>query len=137
MKKIFAFFITEKTGLIQVVKYFTVGGFSAAIELGLLILLVEIFKINYLIANVIAFTITNLINYALSRKYVFIPGRHPSHREILLFYLIVTIGLLINQSVLYVCVDKINVDYRISKIIATLVTVLWNFFSKKNLVFKK
>ncbi|MBL0742208.1 GtrA family protein [Chryseolinea sp. Jin1] len=103
----------------------------------LLIMFVERFALSYLVANVFAFLITCIINYYLSRKWVFERTGERKRVEFMLFMFFVTCGLLISQFVMWVCVGQWHIDYRISKVIATGFVVIWNFFTRKHVVFNR
>src|SRR5689334_16951250 len=115
-------------------RYLVVGITSAALEMFLLILFVEQFAVTPLVGNVFAFLITCILNYVLSRKWVFERTGERKRVEFVLFMFFVTCGLLISQFVMWIGVDQWNIDYRISKVIATGFVVIWNFFTRKYLV---
>ncbi len=118
-------------------RYLVVGITSAALEMFLLILFVEQFAVTPLVGNVFAFLITCILNYVLSRKWVFERTGERKRVEFVLFMFFVTCGLLISQFVMWIGVDQWNIDYRISKVIATGFVVIWNFFTRKYLVFNR
>jgi putative flippase GtrA len=117
-------------------RFLVIGGFSALLEIVLLVFLVEWIGLGYLLSNSIAFLVVNLINFLLSKYWVFETGNRKKGVEIGLFYFVVLIGLALNQAVMFILVEFMSFDYKISKVAAILVTVIWNYFGKKNLVFK-
>lgn len=120
----------------EVIKFLVVGGLSAFLEFSLLILFVERAAMDYLYGNILAFGITNIFTYLLSRKYVFpASGQHRAY-EAAMFFICLLGGLLVNQVVLWVMVEFTAIDYRIAKVIAILVTVIWNYFTRKHIVFR-
>ena len=128
--------ITQRLVEIQVFRFAVVGALSAFLETGLLIFFVEIAGISYLWGNGVAFLITNLFNFILSRTWVFERGSKAIHNQAILFYIIVLVGLGFNQAIMYLLVEYATMDYRIAKIVALIVVVFWNFFGKKKLVFE-
>jgi putative flippase GtrA len=127
------------TRLLQhpLVKYVIVGSCSAALEVSLLIAAVEYLHIQYLIANVFAFIITNVLNYAASRLWVFERSGARKRVELPVFAFFLGIGLAINQAALWFLVQKLFLDYRIAKVLSIGFVVIWNFFTRKHIVFKK
>jgi putative flippase GtrA len=119
------------------VRYVIVGGCSAALEISLLIGAVEYLHIQYLIANIFAFTITNVLNYTASRLWVFEKTGARKRVELPIFALFLGIGLAINQAALWFLVQKLMLDYRIAKVLSIGFVVVWNFFTRKHFVFKK
>jgi len=118
-------------------RYLVVGVTSAGLEFLLLIFFVERFGLTPLMGNVFAFLITCILNYTLSRKWVFERTGERKRVEFFLFMFFVTCGLLISQLVMWIGVDQWYIDYRISKVIATGFVVIWNFFTRKYLVFNR
>ena len=55
----------------QIIKFGIVGGLCFVIDYGLLIFLTEVISINYLISSGISFSVSVIVNYILSLKYVF------------------------------------------------------------------
>lgn len=129
-------FINSLLARYQVIRFTIVGGASAILEFSLLVLMVEKLKLGYLTGNVLAFSLTNIVTYLLSRHFVFSPTDKKKSYEAVLFIVFLFGGLLINQSVLWAVVEFGGLDYRISKVIAILVTIVWNFFTRKYIVFK-
>jgi putative flippase GtrA len=117
-------------------KFLIVGVLSAVIEWSLLIFFVEKISLDYLLGNIAAFLITNIFTYILSRRYVFNSSNDRKVMEAILFLLCLMGGLLINQIVLWTFVEYTSLDYRIAKVIAIAITVIWNFFTRKYLVFR-
>lgn len=127
---------TEKFKLKQFSRFLATGFLSVSIEFSMLLLLVEAYAMNYLVANFFAFIVTNLCNYFISRHWVFEKGKHEQHIELIIFFMTASIGLGINQAVLGSMVEYLSLDYRISKIAAVGLVIIWNFWARKKLVFK-
>ena len=119
-------------------KFVFVGGISAIIEFSLLILFVEKLAIDYLFGNVFAFALTNIVTYILTKRFVFNGTQSVNKaQEAGLFFLCLLGGLVVNQIVLWAVVEFTSIDYRIAKAIAIAITVIWNFFTRKHLVFRQ
>ncbi len=127
----------KKISRVQLFRFVATGGSSVVIEMFVLLLLVQQFFLHYLISNIFAFSITNAYNYFLSRYWVFGIGKHHVTKEASMFLIVVLVGLGINQMVLYLMVDKLDSTLVVGKVLAIGVTLIWNFTSKKYLVFKK
>ena len=128
--------IRKSVVLPQVVRYLVTGMATFGIEYSLLLTLVEVAHFNYQYANAIAFILANLFNYVLSRYWVFVRGKHRTHVEMIAYFLGAGIGLVINVMVMGVLVEYALMDYRIAKIFAIGAIVVWNFWSRKKLIFK-
>ncbi len=128
--------LLENNFIKQILRFVITGALSAGLEFLTLIILVEHYQINILSANVVAFIVANVLNYALSRSWVFEKGRHSTSKEFIAFVIVATIGLGLNQLIMWIMVDYMAVYYQIAKIFAIGVVVIWNFVAKKKLVFQ-
>ena len=123
---------------IQFIRYGFVSVVALAVDFGGMVLLVELLSMHYLIAATISFTAGLVVNYLLSRAWVFAERKYDSNvKEFLLFAGIGVIGLALNNVILWLAVDKIGIFYMYSKIIATILVFFWNFGLRKMLVFKE
>ncbi len=116
----------------QILKFGLVGILCFVIDYGLMIFLTEVLIINYLVSSGISFTVSVIVNYILSLKYVF-KTKEDNNKfvEFLIFIILSVIGLGINQILMWLCVDKLNIFYMISKIGVTGVVMIYNFITRK------
>jgi putative flippase GtrA len=121
----------------QVLRFGIVGALSAASEFGLLVLLVEKFGLGYMKANTIAFCFVVIVNYIASRLWIFGAGSFSKGIEFISFFVVVLIGLGINVLSLYFWTESFALDYRIAKIMALALVIIWNFIAKKYFVFRR
>lgn len=122
----------------KIAKYFIVGAIAALTDISLFYIFTRLLGYNYLIVAFFSFTIATFVNYILSIMYVFKSGiKFSKKKEISLIYIISGIALLINQISLYILIDLITVEMTLSKIIATIITFFWNYFIRKNYIFKE
>lgn len=132
--------IIKKTnnGFIQFVRYGLVSVIALAVDFGCMVLLVELFSIHYLAAATVSFISGLVVNYLLSRAWVFADRKYESRvKEFIVFTGIGIVGLLLNNSIMWLAVEKIGIYYIFSKIIATILVFFWNFGLRKMLVFKE
>jgi putative flippase GtrA len=116
-------------------RYGVVGGVAALTEWAVYALFLYTLGFNYLVAALVAFVVATAVNYVLSLRFVFRGGRHRRLKEATLVYVVSTIGLGINLSVLYICVAQLGMHEMISKIIGTGFAFLWNFSARHVWVF--
>ena len=132
--------IIKKTnnGFIQFVRYGLVSVIALAVDFGGMVLLVELLSIHYLVAATVSFISGLVVNYLLSRAWVFTDRKYESRvKEFIVFTGIGIVGLLLNNSIMWLAVEKIGIYYIFSKIIATILVFFWNFGLRKMLVFKE
>lgn len=121
----------------QIIRFAIVGGFTAAIDYASLFLLVEIYSINYLLATAIGFFVGSSLNYILSLLFVFEGGRFKSRiMEFIIFIVFTALGLLLNHLTMWFGVEITRMNYLLVKIISLILVTLFNFLTKKYLVFK-
>jgi len=120
---------------VQFFRYFIVGGIAAVADIGSLYIFTEIFAIYYLISAALAFIIGVVINYILSKLWVFDRKRYSFGPEFTLFFIIGIIGLGLNELVLYVFVEFFSLWYVSAKMISVVLVFCWNFFARKKILF--
>ncbi len=121
----------------QIIKFGIVGILATIIDYGLMILFTEVFNINYLISSVMSFSVSVVFNYIVSTKYVFNVNHKKSIKDFIVFIVLSVIGLGINSLIMYLGVDKVGIDYRIVKIGATAIVMVYNFITRKIFLEKK
>lgn len=122
----------------KIIKYSIVGSIAALTDFSLFYIFAKLLKYNYMVVAFISYAIATYINYILSTKFVFQSGTKYSKKvEISLIYLISGVAIGINQISLYLLIDVLFVEMLISKVIATAITFFWNYFLRKNFIFKE
>lgn len=116
----------------QFAKFGVVGVIAFVIDYGLMVLLTELFNVNYLISATISFTVSVIFNYVASMRYVFTHKEGLSRRrEFIIFVVLSVIGLLVNDALMWAGVDLFGISYLLVKIFATAVVMVWNFVTRK------
>lgn len=120
----------------QLGRYTIVGGIAFVADFATLALCTELLALHYLVSGALALLVGIAINYALSVRFVF-RVRRVRHRglELLIFALIGFVGLGLNEGLLYLFTELVGLHYLLSKVAATAVTYLWNFFARKRSLF--
>lgn len=118
--------------LAQIMKFGVVGALAFAIDYGLLALLTELFRINYLASATISFTASVAFNYAASMRYVFTRKEGMSRRrEFAIFVALSVAGLALNNACMWAGVELLGIHYLVTKIGATFLVMVWNFTTRK------
>ena len=121
---------------LQAIKYGAAafGGFVA--DYAVLLLLKEWVGLHYLIAVPIAFLAGVAVNYLIGVWFVFRRGNLTLGKELLLFLTISLLALAVTEGSMYLLTDLLRIDYRISRLISGVVTYLFNFFSRRFLIYR-
>lgn len=125
-------------GLLQFFRYAFVGGIASVVDWGVL-WGVEKIGVYYLLAAVVSFFAGLLTNFLLSKKLVFHgeTARVNSFVEFLAYGAIGAVGLLLTLLIMFVLTEWAKFYFMVSKIIATVLVLMWNFFARKVLIYKK
>ena len=127
----------------QFISYFGVGGTAALVEWAVFSVFEYLFNIPYLIATVIAFIISTTVNWLLGRRFTFKNSSYKlkKERELVLVFSVSALGLIFNLVLMYLFVDcfgmNTNILKTISKILSTGIVFIWNFLSRKYIIYKE
>jgi len=117
------------------IKFGIVGFSGLFVDFGITYLCKEVFKIQKYIANAIGFTLAASTNYILNRIWTFRSTNPDIVVEFLEFFIISLVGLGINTLIIWLLVSKLRLNFYVSKGIATIVVMLWNFFANLLITF--
>lgn len=115
----------------QILKFGVVGGGAFLIDYSVLYVLTEFVGIYYLTSSVISFIVSLIFNYILSIYWVFDVTKKQTLKDIIIFVVLSTIGLGINQVVMYLGSDILHIYYMLTKLVATAIVMVWNFVTRK------
>jgi len=115
----------------QILKFGVVGGGAFLIDYTVLYILTEFAGIYYLTSSVISFIVSLIFNYILSIYWVFDVTKKQTLKDIVIFVVLSTIGLGINQVVMYLGSDILHIYYMLTKLVATAIVMVWNFVTRK------
>lgn len=125
----------------QFLRYFVTGGLAFVVDFGVFALALYYFDVHYLVANLIGLMGGNVVNYLLSIGWVFSAQKRTmeKHRllEIIVFVLISLVGMALNEFLMYVFVGLLVLQEMISKMGAAIIVLLYNFFARKYILFKR
>ncbi len=122
----------QNPAMTQILKYALVGGTCTVLDFGFLYVLTKYFGIFYIISSVISFSIGTIVNYYLCTNWVF-KVRSVENRNLeFIYYLVITIvGIGITTLVIWVFTEHFKFNFMLSKLVATAITVGWNFGARK------
>ncbi|MDD1774488.1 MAG: GtrA family protein [Methanobacterium sp.] len=138
MKETFQKVITRNTDKteIQFFRYIFVGGVAFIVDFTSLYVLTDFFGIYYLYSAAAAFILGLVVNYFMSISWVFNKRKLNSKTiEFSVFALIGIIGLGLNEIFIWFFTDELNLFYLVSKILAAIIILFWNFFARKITLF--
>jgi putative flippase GtrA len=119
----------------QVIRFLVVGFICFLVEFISFNILTDLFHVKYTQANLPAMGMATLCAYFLSSKVVFEPGRFNPKLTFILFMAFTLAGIAFNQFLLWFMVEHLEWSIKLSKIFAVALVAVFNFFTKKHLVF--
>ena len=137
--------------LAQILKFAVVGGISFVVDFLVYTIMCNVLHIHYIIAGVAGFTVSVVVNYILSMKFVFVSKDDmKKDKEFVIFVVLSLIGMLLNSVLLYICIDGIYMHWMwlkqvlpidwmniVAKVIATGIVMVYNFVTRKIFLEKK
>ena len=128
----------------QFLSYFCVGGVSALVEWTAFALLLYLLDMSYPIATVLAFIVSTTTNWYLGRSFTFKDSeayKDKCVKEYLLVFLVSAFGLGFNILLMYFFIDVLGMDTKMlqtaAKVMSTGIVFIWNFLSRKFLIYKE
>lgn len=129
-----------KTGnvYVQLFRYLLSGGTAFLMDVGLMILLKEVFGVHYLTASIIGFIVGLIFTYILSIRWIFDERRLANKwNELVVFALIGVVGIGLTWFFMKLFTSILLLYYVFSKVLTTVIVSLWNFGAKKLILFTK
>lgn len=116
----------------QIIKFGAVGVLAFLVDYGVLYVLTEFAHMHYLLSAGISFAVSVVVNYLCSMRFVFVRREDMGRtREFTLFLLLSSVGLILNECLMWLGVDRLHLHYMLMKIFATVLVTVWNFISRK------
>lgn len=121
---------------VQLVRSLVVSVIALVTDFSTLVALKEVVGLHYLAAATLSFILGVVVNYYLSIKWVFAKRKLDSRRrEFIIFVIICAMGLVLNLAIIANLVQWLKFDYRIAKLVSTIVVFFWNFIARKKLLY--
>lgn len=121
-------------------KYATLGLVGTVVDLGVLILLTEVFKLYFVFSAFIGIISGMFVNYLLNKKYIVKERTHKQKKVnflfTILYFSISVITILINLWLLLLFVEKLNMNYVLANLISGFLMFVTRYFCHK-LLFSK
>ena len=116
-------------------RFAIVGTSTFLVDYALLMVLSQLLGMDPVLAGAISFTVSLVLNYILSMKFVFTRRQDISRRrQFGLFVVLSLVALILNEIIIWIGLLRIPntpINLSIVKLIATMMVTLWNFFSRR------
>ena len=124
------------TTLLTFTKFLGVGAIATATQYLVLVIFVEAANIDPVIASATGFIISSCLNYYLNYSFTY-RSDSPHSQAAPRFFVTVIAGLIINTGCMYLMVSQLQIYYILAQVVATGVTLLWNFTVHSLWTFRK
>lgn len=124
----------EKKTVIEFLRYCFIGGCTTFINYLIYIICLFLFHEKYIAANTIAWCFAVIFAFYANKHFVF-QSETTSGKEIFSFFFLRLLTLLLENSLLYVCIQQLGFHTVFSKLAVSVVTVLSNYVLCKCKVF--
>lgn len=135
---------TDKKRISEMIRFALTGGICFLVEFVCLVALKEELGLDTLIATPIAFLISVAVNYLMCVKWVWPDAKDKGNTARLGFLITSVIGLFLNEGLMLlfriafgeeqvlISIAGYGVSmYMVNKVAATLLVMIWNYFTKK------
>ena len=131
--------ILDKSFIKQLIYYFLIGLCAALVEWVSFWLFNEPLGLNIFISTVIAFILATFVNWVVGRNTMFrnAAKKKKAGIDAAAIYIVSGVGFGLNLLLMALFVDVLNIYPLLSKIIATGIVFMWNFLSRKYIVYKQ
>jgi len=117
-------------------KFFYVGAISTFFDYLTYSLLIYL-KFDYIVAIIIGYSIGFLINFILTRNYVFDKIKVANIKfEFILVLFISILGLILNIIIVKLLHSKLNTNYYIARVFAIGIVFFFNYYMRKGIVYE-
>jgi hypothetical protein cdiviTM7_02105 len=126
-------------------RFTIVGGVNTALDFSILFILTMLFNAPKELANFISTFVAFLFSFFANKKYTFKSTSKNLKKQFLLFTIVTLFGLWVIQTIIIATITPIftNIGVNkpaallISKLIATVASLIWNYTLYSKVVFKK
>lgn len=131
----------QKSNLLrQFFRYLLTGGLAFVLDFSIFACLFYIFDLHYLLSNMMSLLGGLFLNYYISVNWVFSESKrkleHKQKTELSIFIIIGLVGVAFNQGLMLLMVGFMSWQELLSKAIAAVLVLFWNFGARKLLLFR-
>ena len=116
-------------------RYATVGVAGTALDVGSLYVFVDLLHIPVLVAAAISFMLAVVNNFILNKIWTFRNKSRNFRKQFIKFFIVSVIGLVLTEICMAVFVYLLDIWYIVSKLLTSVIVLMWNFLANKNWTF--
>lgn len=119
----------------ELVSYVVFGALTTLINIAVYLLLTDIFHINYIIANIVAWFVSVMFAYVTNRIWVFESDNENVAKEVFLFYGGRIFTVVVDTLLMVLFIDVLSIGNFVSKITVSIIVIILNYLFSKWIVF--
>lgn len=129
--------------LTQFFRYTIVGGIAFIVDFSILSIVYKLilkdFAYSLFIATATGFIGGIIVNYIISKRFVFVQDTSRTKSSVfdfLMYVIIGFLGLLFTEVGIHFGVEILGCNYAVTKIVMACLVLLWNFLARRFLIYK-
>lgn len=115
--------------------YGIIGCFSSSLDFLLYTLFVSVLHWHYILSNCISVLVGITTSFILNRKYNF-KVTDDTQRRFAIFLTVGLAGMMLSNFILYICIEIIQLNPLLSKILSIILVVFLQFLTNKYITFR-
>lgn len=119
----------------NLILYGIIGSFSSGLDFLIFTFLVQVVELQYIVSNSISVLGGITTSFILNRNYNF-KIKDKTKQRFTIFLTVGLCGLVLSNMILYICIDILNIDKILSKILSIVLVVFFQFIINKYVTFK-
>lgn len=128
-------FYTIKKLILELGRFGLVGVIRTIIGLFIIFVPYNLWGVNYVLCNIVAYSAGLIIGFILHKKWVF-KSKEDWNKEAIPYFITFGIGYIINMILLILCAEKLMLDKNISQVIAICGFTTTNYILNKFWTFR-
>jgi len=118
--------------VVQFARFSAVGTTCFLVDYLLMIVFTYATPMDWFWACALSFTISTIINYILSMRFVFV-GKEELTRlqEMIIFVALSLVGLGLNQMIMWIISERMHIHIALSKLVTSMIVSIFNYISRK------
>lgn len=116
--------------------YIFFGIISAAFNIGPYLFMTNVLNVNYLVANIISWTLSVFVAFITNKLWVF-ESKHSFIKEMIMFYSARIFTGIVDMLLMFIFIDVFSLENTFTKITVSFIVIVLNYIFSKLIIFKK
>lgn len=118
--------------LTQLAKFTIAGVFNTVIDWGIFFSLYNLLHVDPVLSQAISFTIATIVSFFVNTIWVFKTTKAKTRKRLITeFFVLNLIALGITTVLIYLFIDRMQMNELLAKILTTIITMIYNYITRK------